>query len=221
MTENNIFISVGSTCNEVQENFVKAIEDRLRSENLIPNTIGRNKFTSDSPLKAIAELIDECSGTIIIALERTFIASGVEKRGGSMETSIGDVKVPTPWNQIEAAMSYAKGKPLMVIIEEGLKNEGLLEKGHDRYVMWLPPDSSSLNMPKFNGFFASWKKKVEDYNLQKREVCHPVVDPSTLTIGYLLKNLKPSQLWTVLGGVVVLLVAAFTFGRFVETLSNG
>jgi hypothetical protein len=53
MDQPKVFISVGGTSTPSQEDFVKSIEDRLRSENLIPNTIGRNTFSSDSPLKSI------------------------------------------------------------------------------------------------------------------------------------------------------------------------
>ena len=91
MKGNNIFISVGGTANEKQESFVSAIESRLKNENLIPNTVGRNKFSCDSPLKTIVELLDEGSGTIIIALERTYFPMGIEKRGRRMESTISDL----------------------------------------------------------------------------------------------------------------------------------
>ncbi len=72
MNNINVFISVGAPCTDDQESFVSAIESRLRAENLSPNTVGRNKFGASSPLKTVIELMDECFGTIIIALERTF-----------------------------------------------------------------------------------------------------------------------------------------------------
>ena len=40
------------------------------------------------------------------------------------------------------------------------------------------------------------------------------IDPSTLTIGELIKNLKVSQLWGILGALLTLIVGAFVFGRF-------
>lgn len=57
MENAKVFISVGGTANSQQEDFVKLIEDRLRSETLIPSTVGRNNFSADSPLKAVKELI--------------------------------------------------------------------------------------------------------------------------------------------------------------------
>ncbi len=217
MIQPNIFLSVGATANERQELFVRSIEDRLLRENLIPNAVGRNKFSAGSPLQTILELIDECDGTLIIALERTYFPSGVEKRGGVHETTLINTKYPTAWNQIEAGLSYSKGHPLLLIMEEGLRSEGLLEKGYDWYVLWVNPDPTSLFTPEFNGVFASWKQKVEA-NQKRKETsastsANKIIDPSTITVGELLKNLKPSNFWAVLVALAGLLSGAFIIGQ--------
>ncbi|MEI9810932.1 MAG: hypothetical protein WDO16_25325 [Bacteroidota bacterium] len=80
MNERNIFISVGGTANDKQETFVRAIEERLKSENLVPNTVGRNKFGADSPLKTVIDLMNDCSGTIIIAMERSYFSYRYRKK---------------------------------------------------------------------------------------------------------------------------------------------
>lgn len=118
MDELKIFVSVGGTANDKQESFIRAVEERLRSESLIPMTVGRNKFSADSPLKAVIECLNESSGVIIIALERTYFPSGLEKRGGSKELELKNRRYATAWNQIEAALSYSKRLPRMVIVEE-------------------------------------------------------------------------------------------------------
>jgi len=107
MNEFNVFLSVGGTATDEQETFIRSVEDRLRSEGLIPHTVGRNTFSSDAPLKTVTELLEKCAGTIVIALERMYFESGIEKRGGPKESPLSDVKLPTPWNQIEAAMAYS------------------------------------------------------------------------------------------------------------------
>jgi hypothetical protein len=209
MEQLNVFVSVGGTATDNQESFVTAIENRLKIENLIPNTVGRNKFSTDPTLKAVNELMNNCSGTIIVALERTYFPTGLEKRGGVKESKLTEVKFATPWNQIEAAMAYSKGQPLLVIIEEGLKSEGLLEKGHDWYVMWVKPDKSSLNTSEFNGIFSSWKNKV----INKTQTTKTKINPAELTVGDLVKNLRTSQLWAILAGLALLISGAFALGH--------
>ena len=150
------------------------MEDRLRAQGLTPQTIGRSVFSSDRPLKAIKECMDGCSGTVVKALERKFFPAGIEKRGGPKQESLPDVKFPTPWNQIEAAMSYDRGIPLMVICEDGLREEGLLERGNDSYV----PELASLNSLEFNGVLADWKRKV-----QHRKAAKPAPTSARLSGG--------------------------------------
>ena len=139
MKEFDVFVSVGGTANDAQEAFVRAVEDRLRSEGLIPHTVGRNTFSSDAPLKTVTDLMNNCSGTVVVALERTYFPSGVEKRGGPSAANLAEARYPTPWSQIEAAMAYSRGHPLMVIVEKGLRSEGLLERGNDWYVQSVDP----------------------------------------------------------------------------------
>ena len=208
MDEPNVFVSVGGTAAEQQEAFVRAVEDRLRSEGLIPHTVGRNTFSSDAPLKAVTELLDKCVGTVVIAMERMYFESGVEKRGGPKEAALAEVRLPTPWNQIEAAMAYSRGHPLMVIVEAGLKSEGLLERGNDWYVKWVRPEASALTTTEFNGILASWKQKML---LPSRKAAISKA-PTELTVGELLAGLKPTQLWSLLGALAILVAGAFALG---------
>lgn len=204
----NVFVSVGATANADQEAFVRAVEDRLRSEGLIPHTVGRNTFSSDAPLKTVTELVDRCSGTVVIALERSYFPRGVEKRGGSQEAPLNEIKLPTPWNQIEAAMSYARGLPLMVIVEAGLKSEGLLEQGYDWYVQKVKPEAAALTSNEFNGVMASWKEKMAQ--VQRRSQAASSI--SDLTMTEIIGGLKPAQLWSILSGLAALMAGAFALG---------
>lgn len=208
MNELNVFVSVGGTATEKQEAFVRAVEDRLRSEGLVPHTVGRNTFSADAPLKAVTALLDRCSGTVVIALERTYFAAGIEKRGGSKESALTEVRLATPWNHIEAAMSYARGLPLLVIVETGLKSEGLIERGYDWYVQWVSRDAAALTFNEFNGVLASWKQKMLDAPKQAA----PSKAPADLTVAELLGGLKPVQLWSVLVALAALVAGAFALG---------
>jgi hypothetical protein len=208
MNELNVFVSVGGTATEQQEAFVRAVEDRLRSEGLVPHTVGRNTFSADAPLKTVTELLDRCSGTVVIALERSYFASGTEKRGGPKESALADIRLPTPWNQIEAAMAYARGLPLLLVVEAGLKSEGLLERGYDWYVQWVKPEAAALNTNEFNGVLASWKRKM----VETPKKASTSKTPSDLTVAELLGGLKPVQLWSVLVALAAIVAGAFALG---------
>ena len=208
MTELDIFVSVGGTANDEQEAFVRAVEERLRSEGLNPHTVGRNTFSSDAPLKTVTELLDKCSGTVVIALERLYFPSGAERRNGPKQSLLAETSLPTPWNQIEAALSYSRGLPLLVIVADGIRSEGLLEPGYDWYVQRVEPTAMSLHSNEFNGVLASWKNKVA--GRPKRQA--QSVDPAQMTVGQILAAVKPAQLWSVLIALVALVAGAFGLG---------
>jgi hypothetical protein len=204
----DIFVSVGGTANEEQEAFVRAVEDRLRSEGLIPHTVGRNTFSSDAPLKTVTSLLDKCCGTVVIALERVYFPSGIEKRNGPKEAHLQETRLPTPWNQIEAALSYGRGLPLFVVVADGIKAEGLLEPGYDWYVQRVAPTAASLHSNEFNGVLASWKQKLASVP-RKPELS---INPSELTIGQILGALKPAQVWSMVATLGTLIAGAFALG---------
>jgi len=207
----NVFLSVGGTANAEQERFVAALEDRLRAEGLIPNTVGRNTFSADAPLKTVERLMDVCVGTIVVALERSYFPSGKERRGGERETEISETRLATPWNQIEAAMSYSRGLPLFVLVQKGLKSEGLLEPGYDWYVQSIPLDSAALSTNEFNGVLASWKGKLKDQPSVKT-AASSTVSVGDLNLGQIFSSMKPTQLWSILVAFAGVVAGAFALG---------
>jgi hypothetical protein len=216
MGARDIFVSVGGPANEQQEDFIRSVEDRLRAEGLVPHTVGRNEFAADAPLKTVTRLLRDCSGTVVIALERSYFSKGVERRGGPKQADLKDIRLATPWNQIEAALAYSYGHPLLVIVEKGLKAEGLLEKGNDWYVQSIAPDPSSLSTNEFNGVLSDWRNKLIATPAGSFKSPQP---PEELTIGDLLKGLRPKSLWGLTIVAFTLLSAAFALGGLLASKS--
>ncbi|MCJ2064395.1 hypothetical protein MKK63_16975 [Methylobacterium sp. J-088] len=217
MDSPTIFVSVGISMNPKQETFVRAVEDRLRSEGLSPRTVGRNTFSAGSPFIEISKLLDRSAGVVVIALERYRFENGVEKRGSAHERQLQNVKLPTVWNQIEAALAYGRNLPLIVIADNETISEGLLQTGYDWFVMRVKPELSSLQTDEFNGVLADWKTKViskgtEVVGAQGASK----VDPANLTIGVLISSLKPAQFWGVLVALGALLGVAFAGGKLLS-----
>jgi hypothetical protein len=205
----NIFVSVGAPCSPQQEDFVRAVEERLQAEGLVPQTVGRNVFTSGSPFAAVAKLMDTCSGVVVVALERLYIEAGAEKRGGAKQSALEHLKLATPWNQIEAAMGYQRKLPLLVLVEEGVRADGVFEKGLDWYVQTVTLDRGSLATTTFNGVLASWRLKLDE----------PVPKPpraegkvSEMTLLELVGTLKIAHAWSALGALAAALAGAFAVG---------
>lgn len=206
-----VFCSVGKTSTPQQEEFVRAIESYLRQNDLEPMIVGRTSFSSKQPLRHIRDLMRECAGTVIIAFERTHIDKGLERRGSPDQVDIDDTCLPTVWNQIEAAMAYVHDHPLLVIVQHGLKSEGLLENGYDWYVQWIDLNLSTLGETEFQGVFADWKKQVAQESKIKNTDTK-VLSPEKLSIGQIMSSLTVPQLWA-------LVIAFFTLLAAVATIS--
>jgi hypothetical protein len=210
----DVFVSVGTVANAEQEAFVTAVEERLTIEGLTPHTLNRNTYSVDAPLKAVTELLDTCRGTVVIALERSYFPQGIDKRGGPQERAISDVRIPTPWNQIEASMSYSRGLPLFVIVEETLRSDGLLEDGYDWSVHRLKAVPESLNTRQFNGMLASWKTKITAANGASAKV----TGLEELSLPDLVKRLPAGKLWRLGTGVGGAAGAIFGCGFWIGTV---
>jgi hypothetical protein len=210
----DIFVSVGTGLSPQQEQFVSAVEERLRAAGLTPRTIGRNTFSADAPLRAVTDLMDRCGGAVVIALERYFFPGGVERRGSAKETPLSAVGFPTVWNQIEAAMAYSRKLPLLVLVDEQLRCDGLLEKGNDWHVQEVKVEPGSLNSAQFNGVLASWRDRITTFE-PKAAVSHSAqakLDPTNMSIAELIGAIKPAQLWTAVVAALGALGGAFALG---------
>ncbi len=138
MARKHVFISIGTPYAEPQSKFLDALIELLREFEIEPRAVNKTDFLTANPLKEISRIMRECDAAIIVAYERTYFSSGIEKRQSAQEKELKAVRYTTPWNQIEAAMAVALGLPIIVMIETGLQEEGLLEDKYDWYIERLP-----------------------------------------------------------------------------------
>jgi hypothetical protein len=150
-----------------------------------------------------------CSGTAVIAFERTVIKDGVDHRGFDEDEDLSGECLPTVWNQIEAAIAYSLGHPLLVICEDGLRVEGVLEPHYDWLVQSVPLDESVLHTPERSGVIEDWKRRVERY---RDDHLAPDSDIGDKTVAQLLGELRPSQVRATVAGAATTLGTAFTLG---------
>jgi hypothetical protein len=112
------------------------------------------------------------------------------------------------WNQLEAAMAFGLRLPLLVIIEKGLTQEAMLKDRLEYRALVTKFERSFLKSEEFKGIFADWKRKAQARPPAK------TAKIDGLTVGKLLQELPPDQLWKVGGALVSSLVgiAGVAFG---------
>lgn len=127
----SVFLSYPKPCHSRQQTFVSQVSDYLRSHGFEPRTLGVTDYDMDAPLKAIRRLMMESNGLITIAFRRMYIEKGTVNFSSDLleERPIEGEYVTSPWAQIEPAMAYQIGLPVLIIRESGVVADGLLEKG--------------------------------------------------------------------------------------------
>ncbi len=155
-----VFVSVGRTSTPQQEEFVSGIEAHMVEHGLMPQALGRNYWSSKQPLRAIDELMNQCSGVAIVGFERLSVVQAIDRRGSDAQKELADFALPTVWNQIEAAMAYSRGLPILVLMQEDVRAEGLLELGNDWYVKRMRLGAEATSDREFRGIFEDWRSRV-------------------------------------------------------------
>ncbi len=125
-----VFMSYSSPYTQKQEQFIQAVKKFLMDRGFEPRTLGVTDYDMEEPLTAVRRMLLESNGLIAIAFRRGHIIQGIENEGNKeREKSLNDQYFSSPWCQIEPAMAYQLGLPILIFREKGVMANGILEKG--------------------------------------------------------------------------------------------
>ncbi|KPA15866.1 conserved hypothetical protein, membrane [Candidatus Magnetomorum sp. HK-1] len=130
-SELRVFLSVGATYTKAQETYVKTFERFLSESKCKRLVVGRDCPSARQPILQVRDLMQKADAVVILAFTRYDVKSATEKpnadRPNHKSIEIKNVRYPTVWNQIEAAIAFGMKIPLLIIVEEGLKQEAMLK----------------------------------------------------------------------------------------------
>lgn len=163
----SIFLSYPQPFLKSQQLFISEITDYLKNRGFSPRTLGVTDYDMDEPLTAIRRLMLECNGLLTIALRRSKIIDGIGKP--SSDIGVSDYQISNKWLtsaycQIEPAMAFQIGLPILILREQGVIADGILEKGVTG--TYLPefdlskPTSNYLNTEEWRQIIAKWESYV-------------------------------------------------------------
>ncbi|MYL37358.1 hypothetical protein [Halobacillus litoralis] len=144
-----------------QRETIHKIEKLLVERGLRARTIGSTDFPNVSPMKAVEQLMRQCSGAVILGFPQTVIHQGISKPNTQQEKNITDKQLPTPWNQIEASMAFMIGIPLLIIRQQGIEG-GIFDIGTTgHYIHTFNLDNYDwIREPSFLQPFNEWYREV-------------------------------------------------------------
>lgn len=156
----DIFLSRPTWIDRTFEAGLGAFMTRLADAGLTPRTLGKSDYPIAAPLDEVLEIMSECRGAIILGYPQIEISVGTLKATPlPSPTTLG-----TEWNQIEAALAYARKMPLLIVHHIGV-GRGVFDRGVLSGFIY----SSDLTDPLWSqneavsGALATWKMRVAKY----------------------------------------------------------
>jgi hypothetical protein len=134
-----VFVSSPTLLNPQQETVYRLIFGELGRVGLQTRTLGRTDYPSKFPLREVYTLARHCAGGVILGFSQFLAPGGVSKRGTIAENKVKhQVVFPSAWNQLEAGVLFALGKPLLVLRDHGIEG-GIFDNGvTDLFVQPMP-----------------------------------------------------------------------------------
>jgi hypothetical protein len=124
----NIFVSRPNSLGDFHKQTISKVEGLLISRGMTPRTIGATDFPNISPMGAVEQLMRQCSGAVILGFPQMIVSKATLKPGTNQEVLLKNKFLPTPWNQIEAAMAFMLKLPLLIIRNQGIDG-GIFDVG--------------------------------------------------------------------------------------------
>ena len=146
----NIFLSVGTTYLEQQEQFVMAFETFLRNNGCECLTVGRRYFGVLQPVVQVKNRMKDADAVVVLAFTRLLVKEAIERPDSEDAKAVTDIRYPTAWNQLEPALAYGMGLPVLIIVEEGLHQEAMLEDKHEFQIIYTKLEPNFFESESFH-----------------------------------------------------------------------
>lgn len=167
----DIFLSRSTDIIEQQQKGLQNLLSLLKFAELNPRTLGTTDYPQESPLNEIIEILQSCSGMIVLGYPKIIIEKGLIKGKNITEP----VKLASEWNQIEAALAYALQIPLLIICDKDV-SFGFFDRGAANCFVHQVDfsDSEWCMKTSIYGAIQKWKERVALYcdkknNVEKKE----------------------------------------------------
>lgn len=165
-----IFLSYARPYNDLQSLFLGHVIDETKALYLFPRTLGSSDQYVEAPITSISRLMLASYGCIAIAFRRAFVTNAVSKPGSAQQEVFDNFYLSSPYLQIEPAMAYQEGLPIMILIEDGVNMNsvfgGISEQGAGPFSILkfnLKSYQSIVDFfkgPFFREAFVNWSSKV-------------------------------------------------------------
>jgi hypothetical protein len=161
-----VFVSSPTKLSPEQDDVRSALLNILDGEGLAPRTLGRSDPSSTLPLAQVCVIASHCVGGLILGFEQMYVTAGTLKRRARDDDFVEisepvdrPRRFPTAWNQIEASILFALGKPLLVMCEQGIDDGVFYPGAAGKYTYTLPANEREMKRreDEFRQIIKDWR----------------------------------------------------------------
>lgn len=171
-----VFLSRPNPFTAEQDIFLCRLKEVLLSNNIETVTLQAGNYDLTDTLNYLKGMIRQCYGIVIVGFKQYFIEKGWKKGNGvesskffnSQEIDVSGQALTSPFCQIEGTIGLLYELPLLIINEEGIREEGIVAGGK------FSVKTKQFSLQKINDFFVDidfkqqlsvWIGKVMSYYL--------------------------------------------------------
>ena len=120
-----------------QQEFIDRFREELLKHDIETITLVADDYDLTDSMNYLKGMIKQCYGMVIIGFMQIFIEKGYKKKGGTPnpsfffpnEIDLSGQALTSPFCHIEGTMGLLNDLPLLIINEEGVREEGIIAGG--------------------------------------------------------------------------------------------
>ncbi len=117
--------------------FLEKLQSQFDKYNIQTVTLQADNYDLTDSLNYLKGMIKQCYGIVIVGFKQMFIDKGSKKKGGKSnpnffypdEIDISGQALTSPFCHIEGTIGLLNDLPLLIINEEGVREEGIIKGG--------------------------------------------------------------------------------------------
>lgn len=132
-----VFLSRPNPFIDSQQYFIEKLQEQFGKYNIKTVTLQADNYDLTDSLNYLKGMIKQCYGIAIIGFKQIFIDKGSKKKGGkadsryffSNEIDISGQALTSPFCHIEGTIGLLNDLPILIINEDGVREEGIINGG--------------------------------------------------------------------------------------------
>ena len=156
-----VFLSKPGILDERQHHLVDQVRRMLEEQGMTCQTIERSEYPKFGQIAEVRRLLGGCAGAVIFGLSQLDVRDGTWRHDTAEEAPVTNLRLPTPWNQIEAGMAAMRGLPILLVAQAGVTG-GILDLGGTDGLLYRLDPVGAAASPTGGEAFAGWCAAVRE-----------------------------------------------------------